>query len=302
MRLNFRYLTTTLAVAAAVLLVLAAGFGQRLAGMLGGTPSHALRVVLQSRVRAATPIPPFTVVRTHYLTSGPGNTSIYRHGRQLAGSSTDAFDTDGSRVFALTTYERTDDAGHRSPAWDTSSIVNMKTHRRIDARPFLNAHSSYPVADSDEQARAAVQPTPESDCLLTSAGQQAFRNRKLTGRETVLGFDTVILSTPDGDTRDWRAPALGCALLQTIRIFRNSTGAIVSTNEQMATSVTVGPINPQLFNPPGDELKPSDIYKRQLALWEKPWGLNAADLLSQEAPKLAKQDLAYAVANGQASQ
>ena len=298
MRMPFRRLVLTVVIAAAFAFVLAAGFGQRLAGILGGSPGHPIRIFLQSRVRAATPIPPYTIVRAHYLTSGPGNTSIYRHGRQPAGSSIDAFDTDGSRVFVFSAYERTDDAGHKSPAWDSVSIVNMKTRQRIDGRPFLNAHSTYPVDSSNEQARAAVQPTPESDCLLTSAGQQAFRNRKLTGHETVLGFDTVILSTPDGDTRDWRAPALGCALLQTIRVFRNSAGAILSTNEQIAASVTVGPVNPQRFNPPGDELKPSDIYKRQLALWAGPWGLNASDMLVQEAAKLAKQDLAYAVANG----
>ncbi len=273
------------------------GFGSRRAAILGGSISNAIRVSVQSHVQAATPIQPHTITMVQYLTSGSGNTTTYRHARRLEGRSIDALDSDGSRVHYVTIYQRTDDAGHQYPAFDEGTVFDVKHQKRVIVQKFLNSRTTYPLSSTDIQNRPKGMPTAASDCLLTADGQQAFSKRAFLGRDKVLGYDTVIIG--NAGTRDWRAPALGCDLVRTEHTFYDRvTGQILSFNEQYAESILVGPVDQSLFDPAGVELKPSDSYKRKLALWDGKYGIDAAKRLQQESAKLFKQDTDYAARNG----
>ena len=97
---------------------------------------------------------------------------------------------------------------------------------------------------------------PARGCVENDAGEVIFPGRLSGGPERIAGYDTVRVSS--GQSTFWFALGLGCATLRSTT--RMSGGG---TNEKIATRVTAGEPNAELFTVPESyqEVPPSVFHR-----------------------------------------
>ena len=86
----------------------------------------------------------------------------------------------------------------------------------------------------------------------------------LAGRDTILGLPMFVLVSQSSSSlqRSWYSPSLGCALIQS-EMTEYTGGKPRQINLTKPDRIVIGEPDPALFSPPGDELKPSDVYQRR---------------------------------------
>jgi len=240
---------------------------------------NPLRLVVATVRAHATP-PPVTIVSVEFETeySVPGHTpSDVGHPLHVG-------EAVATVIFARTSGGSVSKTYKRFP---DSRVVKG----RLEVHEFLSATETYPMTDDEVRTGKSRGPTAESNCLLEGNGKPAWAHRRQLGSQTVLGYTTVIIG--DDTTRQWFVPSLGCAPVQAEFIFRNKEGQTTVKNEQKPVSIVVGEPDASFFEPVGDELSPSDAYRRQIRVMALP-----ESKLTDQAAILDQQDKIYYERNG----
>jgi hypothetical protein len=252
---------------------------------------QAMRAYIDVKVHAQSPANAYTVVMTEYLTSGPASPLSTPRRHEAVGRHVVALRADGSTSDIFSNFGHDDGTGKKVQAWDERSVIDISARRGMFVQQYLNAMSSHPLSDVEVQRALARGLDPEADCLVTRSTRAAILgDAQLLGRETILGYSTVVVGT--AIRKNWMAPALRCAIVKSEYLFLNSSGVLVSKEEQIPDSIVEGNPDPLLFAASGDELKPSDIYRRKMQLWgleERYWNNSLATLQAQDAGYLAAQ-------------
>jgi hypothetical protein len=184
--------------------------------------------------------------------------------------------------------------GRAAPEFDEGTVVDPSCSCTRAKANSLRATTTYKLADEELRRRLADPATPESNCLLTPAGAPAWpADVKPSGVEKVLGFDTVVFVDARNQARYWRAPALGCQIVQSDHAFPGPGGAQTGVTRHRASRITVGAPDAGLFAPVGEELKPSDVYRRRLLAL----GMDVEAQMQRYADRLAEKDRRYAESN-----
>jgi hypothetical protein len=250
---------------------------------------NPLRLVVATVRAQATP-PPVTIVSVEFETeySVPGHTpSDVGHPLHVGEAVATVIFARTSGGSVSKTYKRFPDSGVvKGVAFDERHILDFEHRRRLEVREFLSATQTYPMTDDEVRTGKSRGPTAESNCLLQGNGKPAWAHRRQLGSQTVLGYTTVIIG--DDATRQWFVPSLGCAPVQAEFIFRNKEGQTTVKNEQKPVSIVVGEPDASFFQPVGDELSPSDAYRRQIRVMALP-----ESKLTDQAAILDQQDKIY---------
>lgn len=89
-----------------------------------------------------------------------------------------------------------------------------------------------------------------------------------------MGLPVVKLQSEqaESDTVRWEAPALNCYALQQKVSFKDASGKVISTTEQIPVSVNIGEPSPELFRVPDQitEQPPSVVISEMAKRFEMP--------------------------------
>jgi hypothetical protein len=184
--------------------------------------------------------------------------------------------------------------GDAAPEFDEGTVVDPSCSCTRAKANSLRATTTYKLADEELRRRLSNPATPESNCLQTPAGAPAWSaDVKPSGAEKVLGFNTVVFVDARNRAGYWRAPALGCQIVQSDHAFTGPAGAQAGVTRHRASRITAGAPDASLFAPVGDELKPSDVYRRRLVAL----GMDVEAQMQRYADRLAEKDRRYGEAN-----
>jgi hypothetical protein len=229
----------------------------------------------KAKALAATVHTPYTIIMTERLTEPNG---MVRDGIHIA--------LNRASVALIVTAVRGDGSTYKSLshpesvkmwptdiAWDDTEIIDYAKRRTINVYSMLNSKTTFPFGEDTATEWAAwTGPTPESQCTLGPDGKPAssLKNLRIAAIETVASIAAVHLAavsspSPAGDVEwydQWLAPSLGCALVKSTTKTVHLDGS-ASITETEAERIIPGEPDPKLFEPQGDELKPSDSLSRR---------------------------------------
>ncbi len=216
---------------------------------------------------------PYTIEQTERITCrDPKNPSRISDRRSLARS------TSGD---TLSQHDLIGSAGHKQ------SEIHLSTG--IAAKIFHNLRlkSTYGKGiGSEKDAYELSFLNPKQDCLYQYDGQP--RPGKKLGEEIVHGFRTIKIVEDGHDTwTTWRAPGLGCVLLQQEVIFRDSKGGFVSNSILTTDSVLLGEPSANLFVIPFDY---REVPMGSLSREQRIWKLTVAGVPYDSAREQASKD------------
>ena len=231
---------------------------------------------------------PHTIVLTEFLTSGPASFQNPPHRGEAVGTHLFALRSDGSFVIKHVNFGYLGPSGVLINPSDERTVIDLQKGQKLFVREFLNATQTYTLPPEAMQDIRSSRRLASSDCLLNAEGKPAWADgKRVLGREVVAGFETVVI----GGTgyKMWLAPALGCSNIRLEYPSYNDKGQLISLAEQKPTSITLGEPSDLLFQALGDELKPSDAYKRQIALWH----LDEVEKMRKNGAHLQNEDNKY---------
>jgi hypothetical protein len=149
---------------------------------------------------------------------------------------------------------------------DESRAISVQRRMRIGnlaitSYDFAHAKSTMKLSDDEMAAHRADRYTPESDCTRTANGWPADSRMipVVAGREKIAGIDTIKLKS--GNTTDWRAPALGCEVVQYMMAFEAG-----SISVHRPSKITIGEPDESLFTISATytEAPPSQAFTMEL--------------------------------------
>ena len=275
----------TLMLTSAIVVALAAGFVVRYS-VQSGLPLRLVprSLIIRAHAQSITPPPPYTIELAEVVTSR-GYMGKWQD-QASTGRLVLARRSDGSTLKHY--FHAGTDKDH--PAFDDGDMVDVPGNASRHLARFLGTVTTLPANGTGWVTAHTQWMTAESGCLLLSGGTTAFGGDVRTvGRDTILGFRTVILEI--NGRKSWRALDLGCAPLKTEIHLVDDSGRTVD-NVQTATRVTVGEPDPSLFDVSGEELAPSAVYERKMSYYGFDEATKAKNRKSQ-ANLLAHQDEAY---------
>jgi hypothetical protein len=204
------------------------------------TPILWRTVRISYKLYAASNPQPFTV-RQHDEITGPHGTGVIVELRAIAVRS------DGSRV-DLTLEPR---KGWRSRRIAFASGVEQTVYDEV------KAVSTFQLSAAEHRNHMKSQLDPGANCLAPINGVQPPRPSVLQATEIRAGIQVVRILNGSGITQ-WRAPALGCVMLEHF-VDWDPAKPGTQTTLLKADSVTLGEPDPALFNVPSDysEMLPS---------------------------------------------
>ncbi len=202
----------------------------------------------------------YTIYSTEYYTVVPAVNAKRTYNNYAISKVIRARRSDGSTAdyYTHVPYDSSD------IAFDEVTVIDVTARKYIEAAIFLDAKSTFVLTERGLQDQLSPRADPTKNCLQTPSGQPALADMSLGGRDTVLGLPVFVLvsQSSSGLHRSWYAPTLGCALVQN-ELTEYTDGKPRQTNLTKPDQIVIGEPDPTLFNPPGDELKPSDVSQRR---------------------------------------
>jgi hypothetical protein len=245
-----------------------------------------LLVLLAGSAAGPTESPAFTVYATGYLTTIvplPGRVPLNHH----AGARyVQAWRSDGSRAMHTTALPL---PGSTQPPGDEIEVNDWRNRRVFHASRSVNATSTYPMDPRRAPPSREESPAPESGCLLNGRGEAAFAGpMNFLARDKVLGIDTVIYDVGNGG-KIWLAPSLQCRVIKSYSPIYDRENRLTQFTEQEPEKIVIGPPDESLFQPVGDEVKPSEMQRRHARYY----GLAVEENLRRHSAEIERQDRAY---------
>lgn len=143
--------------------------------------------------------------------------------------------------------------GTRVSGWHGTQVDGMPVSQRsvffLDGTVVHTNDYIQAKAEKPSERMFAHWPDPARQCLEPREGRYGTPP-KLMGREKIFGVETVQLKfeRSGGTSVEWRAPSLGCELIQERSEVRDGkTGKTVSTQETIPTLLRLMEPHPSLF-------------------------------------------------------
>ena len=202
----------------------------------------------------------YTINSTEYYTVAPGANARRTYNNEIITKIIRARRSDGSTA-SYYVHVPTDST---DLAWDEVTIIDVTARKFVEAALFLNAKSTFVLTERGLQDQLNPGADPAKYCLQGPSGQPALDGMSLAGRDTILGLPMFVLVSQSSSSlqRSWYSPSLGCVLIQS-EMTEYTGGKPRQTNLTKPDHIVIGEPDPALFSPPGDELKPSDVYQRR---------------------------------------
>jgi hypothetical protein len=249
--LNVHRLKQISKIAFVVLAAVAAGYGVKYLWFKGeNSPHFAVSRKTAQVVHAGSKTAEYTVTLVHKTTSGPAwRQGAPRVSDQIVGRTVIAVRKDGSMSASMITLPV---PGTAAKEVQYREILDVSQKKKILYIPEVAAKSTTSISDR-HAAGVISHPALEQECSTTQL--------TISRRDNILGFAAVALKDPSG-AESWVIPDLNCLSVKSVRENKNHLGQLVSTSYIDVERITVATPNPALFDTPGIEMSPSDVYRK----------------------------------------